>query len=61
MTNPSRRVTRAEYTDPAGVTLVLECGHKLWVAGFPRDPIPSCFRIQCQEAPCYKITRTFGH
>lgn len=46
----SRTVESADYTSKHGVTLKLrECGHEIFVQGFPRSPIPSCFRINCKE------------
>lgn len=45
----SSKVERADYSRNDGVTLELSCGHSNFYPGFPRSPIPPCFRIVCKE------------
>lgn len=45
----ARKVVSADYGSKYGVTLKLDCGHKVYVQGFPRSPIPRCFSMNCKE------------
>lgn len=46
----TRKVVNADYSSKHGVKLRLsECGHEVFIQGFPRSKIPPCFSIACKE------------